>query len=239
MKSWCIPPKADADFVWRMEDVLQTYQLPYDPRYPVVCMDEASKQLIGEVAPPLPLRPGQARREDYEYVRHGVCNQFVFCEPLRGWRHVTVTDRRTRADWAERIRALVEDHYPKARRVRLVLDNLNTHTGTSLYERFDPGHARRLLDRLEFHYTPKHASWLNVAEIEISALNRQCLNRRIADVATVRTEVAVWEQRRNAAAVKIHWTFTIAVARTKLAKLYPQRGDTTSPGNGARTSSEP
>jgi DDE superfamily endonuclease len=225
VKSWCIPPKANADFVWHMEDVLQTYQLPYDPRVPVVCMDEASKQLIEDVAVPLPVRPGHPQRQDHEYIRHGVCNQFVFCEPLRGWRRVKVTGRRTRLDWAECIRELLEVCYPKARRIRLVLDNLNTHTGASLYERFEPDHARRLLDRLEFHYTPKHASWLNMAEIEISALNRQCLNRRIADLDVVRAEVAAWEGQRNAARTKIHWSFTIAVARTKLAKLYPQRGD--------------
>jgi hypothetical protein len=208
-----------------MEDVLQTYQLPYDPRFPVVCMDEASKQLIEDVAVPLPVRPGQAMRQDHEYIRHGVCNQFVFCEPLRGWRRVKVTGRRTRLDWAECVRELLEECYPKAKRIRLVLDNLNTHTGASLYERFEPNHARRLLDRLEFHYTPKHASWLNMAEIEISALNRQCLHRRMADLDVLRSEVAVWESQRNAAKTKIHWTFTIAVARTKLAKLYPLRVD--------------
>jgi hypothetical protein len=188
-------------------------------------MDEASKQLIEDASVPLPVRPGQAKRQDHEYIRHGVSNQFVFCEPLRGWRRVKVTGRRTRLDWAECVRELLEECYPKAHRVRLVLDNLNTHTGASLYERFAPDHARRLLDRLEFHHTPKHASWLNMAEIEISALNRQCLNRRIADLEVVRAEAAAWEGQRNAAKIKIHWTFTIAVARTKLAKLYPQRVD--------------
>jgi hypothetical protein len=221
VKTWCIPPKADAEFVFRMEDVLRVYQLPYDQRYPVVCMDEASKQLIGESRVPLPARPGAPRCEDYEYVRNGVCNQFVCCEPLRGWRKVTVTARRTRLDWAECMRELLEVHYPKAKLVRLVLDNLNTHTGSSLYERYPPEVARRLLDRVEFHYTPKHASWLNMAEIEISVLNRQCLNRRIAEESEFRREVAAWEQRRNADAVKIHWSFTIAVARSKLKKLYP------------------
>ena len=149
-----------------MEDVLQVYQLPYDRRYPVVCMDEASKQLIGEVNAPLPLRAGRVKCEDYEYERKGVCNQFMCCEPLRGWRHVRVTTRRTKRDWAECIRELVDVYYPEATRIRLVLDNLNTHTGASLYEAFPPDEARRLLDRLEIHHTPKHASWLNMAEIE-------------------------------------------------------------------------
>jgi hypothetical protein len=221
VKTWCIPPKANADFVWHMEDVLQTYQLPYNPRIPVVCMDEASKQLIGEVQEPLPVQPGKPRCADDEYERKGVCNEFVCCEPLRGWRHVKVTDRRTKRDWAECIRELLEVHFPKAPLIRLVLDNLNTHTGASLYEAFSPRRARQLLDRLEFHHTPKHASWLNMAEIEIGIMNRQCLNRRIDDGEVLRREIAVWEDKRNQAAAKIHWTFTIAVARTKLKKLYP------------------
>ena len=221
MKTWCIPPKASAEFVWHMEDVLQTYQLPYDRHYPVVCMDEASKQLIGEVSKPLPVRPGNAKCVDYEYVRRGVCNLFVCCEPLRGWRHVTVTDRRTKRDWAACIRELVDVHYRKARRIRLVLDNLNTHTGASLYEAFPASEARRLLDRLEFHHTPKHASWLNMAEIEIGILSRQCLGGRIDNALTMTGEVEAWEEQRNVARAKIHWTFTITVARNKLRKLYP------------------
>ena len=221
MKIWCIPPKANADYVWHMEDVLQTYQLPYNPRIPVVCMDEASKQLIGEVQEPLSVQPGKPKCEDYEYERKGVCNEFVCCEPLRGWRHVKVTDRRTKRDWAECIRELLEVHFPKAQRIRLVLDNLNTHTGASLYEAFSPQRARQLLDRLEFHHTPKHASWLNMAEIEIGIMNRQCLNRRIDDGELLRREIAAWEDRRNQAAANIHWTFTIAVARNKLKKIYP------------------
>ena len=179
MKTWCIPPTANADFVYHMEDVLWVYQLPYDRRYPVICMDEASKQLIGEVNASLPLRAGRVRCEDYEYERKGVCNQFMCCEPLRGWRHVRVTARRTKRDWAECIRELIDVHYPEATRIRLVLDNLNTHTGASLYEAFPPKEARRLLDRLEIHHTPKHASWLNMAEIEIGVLQSQCLNRRL------------------------------------------------------------
>ena len=225
MKTWCIPPQQDAEFVCCLEDVLMTYALPYDPRYPTVCMDEASKQLIGEVALPLPVRPGQPRCEDYEYERHGTSNQFVFCEPLRGWRHVTVTDRRTRKDWADAIRELVDVHYPHAQKIRLVMDNLNTHSGASLYERFPPDEARRILNKLEFHYTPKHASWLNMAEIEIGVMNRQCLNRRLDNAEYLRREVAAWEERRNAQQAKIHWTFTIATARVKLKKLYPSIED--------------
>lgn len=204
-----------------MEDVLRVYQLPYDPRYPVVCMDEASKQLIGEVNAPLPLCAGHAQCEDYEYERKGVCNQFMCCEPLRGWRHVRVTGHRTKRDWAACIRELVEVYYPQAVRIRVVLDNLNTHTGASLYEAFPPEEARRLLDHLEFHHTPKHASWLNMAEIEIGVLNRQCLDRRVDNAEWLRSEVDAWEARRNKQQVKIHWSFTIAVARHKLKKLYP------------------
>jgi DDE superfamily endonuclease len=221
VKTWCIPPKANADFVYHMEDVLQVYQLPYDRRYPVVCMDEASKQLIGEVNAPLPLRAGQVQCEDYEYERKGVCNQFMCCEPLRGWRHVRVTARRTKRDWAECIRELVDVHYPEAMRIRLVLDNLNTHTGASLYEAFPPDEARRLLDRLEIHHTPKHASWLNMAEIAIGVLQSQCLNRRLDNADWLGSEIRAWEERRNKQQVKIPWSFTIAVARHKLKKLYP------------------
>jgi hypothetical protein len=208
-----------------MEDVLQTYQRPYDARFPVVCMDEASKQLIAEVAVPLSPRPGQAKRVDYEYERKGVCNQFVLCEPLRGWRHVKVTQRRTKQDWAYCIRDLLEVSYPQAIQVHLILDNLNTHTGSSLDETFAPDKARRLLDRLACHYTPKHASWLNMAEIEISVLNRQCLHRRIDNAQAMCQEIAAWEAKRNAAGVKLHWTFTMAVARAKLRKLYPSIED--------------
>jgi len=225
LKTWGIPPKADADFVYHMEDVLQTYHRPYNPRFPVVCMDEASRQLIAEIAIPLRMQPGRAKRVDYEYERKGVCTQFVLCEPLRGWRHVKVTQRRTKRDWAWCIRELLEDYYPEAVTLHVVLDNLNTHTGAALYETFAPVHARRLLDRLEFHYTPKHASWLNMAEIEIGVLSRQCLNRRIDTVQTMAEEIAAWEVKRNADGVKLHWTFTIAVARAKLRKLYPSIED--------------
>jgi hypothetical protein len=208
-----------------MEEVLSVYQRPYDPLEPVVCMDEASKQLIGEVAPPLPARPGKAQCVDYEYERKGTCSLFVFCEPLTGWRHVTVTERRTKRDWAKRVRELVDVHFPEARKIHLVLDNLNTHTGASLYEAFPPEEAWRILEKLEFHYTPKHASWLNMAEIEINVMNKQCLARRIDDIDKIRLEVAPWENKRNADEAKIHWTFTIETARIKLKKLYPSIED--------------
>jgi hypothetical protein len=221
VKTWCIPPTANADFVYHMEDVLRVYQLPYDRAYPVVCMDEASQQLIGEVNTPLPLDVGRVKCEDYEYERTGGCNQVLCCEPLRGWRHVRVPARRTRRDWAECIRALVDIHYPQATQMRLVLDNLNTHTGASLYEAFPPKEARRVLERLEFHPTPKHARWLNMAEIEIGVLQQQCLDRRLDDVEWLRREISAWEERRNKHQVKIHWGFTLAVARQKLKKLSP------------------
>ena len=208
-----------------MEDILHVYQRPYDPQVPVICMDEASKQLISEVAIPLPTKPRQVKRVDYEYARQGVCNLFILCEPLRGWRHVNLTQRRTKRDWALCIRELLEVHYPQVSRLCLVLDNLNTHTGSSLYEAFPPAEARRLLDRLEFPYTPKHASWLNMAEIEIGVLNRQCLNRRIDNEPVMEQEVAAWEARRNEDGINLHWTFTIAVARAKLHKLYPSIED--------------
>jgi hypothetical protein len=204
-----------------MEDVLQVYQRPYDPDYPVVCLDEASKQLIGEVAPVDPARPGKSARIDYEYERQGTCNLFMMCEPLRGWRHVKVTERRTRKDWAVCIKELVDVHYPQVPKIILVEDNLNTHNGTSLYETFPPEEARRLLDRLELHSTPKHGSWLDMAETELSILQRQCLDRRIDNAAEVARQVAAWETERNERHCRIHWTFTIAMARIKLKKLYP------------------
>lgn len=208
-----------------MEDVLNEYAKPFDPFDPLICMDEASRQLIGQVAEPLPARPGQPRLEDYEYVRNGTCNLFVFCQPLAGWRRVKVTERRTKRDWALAIRDLVDVDFPQARRIRLVMDNLNTHTGAALYDTFPPSEARRLLEKLEFHYTPKHASWLNMAEIEIGIMSRQCLNRRIDERTILTREVAAWETDRNDRQVKIHWTFTIETARNKLTKLYPSIQD--------------
>jgi hypothetical protein len=216
-----VPPKADAEYVWRMEDVIQTYLLPYDPKWPVVCFDEACKQLFGEVRPPLPPRSGHPARMDYEYERKGVCHQLLMCEPLRGWRHVKVTERRTRRDYAECVRDLVDVYSPRATRIRLVQDNLNTHDGASLYEAFRPAEARRLLDKIEFHYTPKHGSWVNMAETEIGIMNSQCLDRRLDSAPRIAEEVAAWEAERNARKVRIHWTFTLAAARQKLRKLYP------------------
>lgn len=208
-----------------MEDVIQTYLLPYDRQYPVVCFDEACKQLFGHVKPAGSTRPGRPARVDYEYERRGVCHQLMLCEPLRGWRHVKVTERRTRRDYAHCVRELMDVYYPRARKVRLVQDNLNTHDGASLYETFSPEEARRILDRIEFHYTPKHGSWLNMAETEINIMNRQCLDRRIESQALLAEEVGAWERQRNARQARIHWTFTLAAARRKLRKLYPSIED--------------
>jgi hypothetical protein len=208
-----------------MEDVIQTYLLPYDAKRPVVCFDEASKQLFGEVREPQLSQPGKHAKTDYEYERKGVCNQFMMCEPLRGWRHVQVTDRRTRRDYAECIRELVDVQYPKVDQILLVQDNLNTHSGGSLYERFPPAEARRILDKIEFHYTPKHGSWLNMAETEIGIMNRQCLRRRLDCQLKLAKEVAAWEKNRNFREARIHWTFSLAVARQKLRKLYPSIED--------------
>jgi hypothetical protein len=225
VKTWCVPADADGEYVWRMEDVLQTYGLAYNPRYPVVCFDEASKQLFGEVKTPQSHKPGKKARIDYEYERKGVSNQFMMCEPLRGWRHVKVTARRTRHDYAKCIRELVEEYYPQAEKIRLVQDNLNTHSGGSLYETFAAEKARQILGRIEFHYTPKHGSWLNMAETEISIMNRQCLDCRMDCQGKVATAVANWERPRNARQVQIHWTFTVAAARLKLRKIYPSIED--------------
>jgi hypothetical protein len=208
-----------------MEDVIRTYRLPYDPRFPVVCFDEACKQLFGEVRPPRRTKRGQPARVDYEYERKGVCHQLLMCEPLRGWRHVEVTERRTRRDYARCVRDLVDRYYPRARMIRLVQDNLNTHDGASLYEAFPPEEARRLLDKIEFHYTPKHGSWLNMAETEIRIMNQQCLDRRLDSPGRIAEEVAAWEQERNGREARIHWTFTLAAARRKLRKVYPSIED--------------
>ncbi len=204
-----------------MEDLLDLYQLPYDPRFPVVGMDEMPKQLIAETRIPLPADESHPMLYDYEYEREGVCNLFLFVEPLRGWRKVFVRDRRTRVDWAECLRMVLDQVYPEAIRVRLVQDNLNTHTMGSLYEAFAPEEARRLARRLEIHPTPVHGSWLNMAETEFSVLERQCLDRRLETSALVRQEVSAWEAPRNEAKVMINWRFTIADARVKLRKVYP------------------
>lgn len=216
-----IPPKANAKFVWKMEDVLDVYTRPYDPQYPQVCMDEVSKQLLEDVRPPLAMTPGQLERVDYEYERNGVANLFLGCEPLAGKRWLTVSDRRTKVDWAYWVKDMVDVRYPEAKRIVLVTDNLNTHTPAALYEVFAPQEAKRLVDKLEIHYTPEHGSWLNIAEIELSILSRQCLDRRIPDRATLRAEVAAWEERRNALGGKVNWHFTTKDARIKLKRLYP------------------
>ena len=207
-----------------MEDVIQTYMLPYDPDYPVVCFAEACKQLFGEVRSPRRSCRGRAQ-VDYEYERKGVCHQLMMCEPLRGWRHVRVSAWRTRKDYAKCVRELVDVHYPRAKKIKLVQDNLNSHDGASLYEAFAPAEARRLLDKIEWHYTPKHGSWVNMAETEISIMNGQCLDRRLDSPEKIAAEVAAWESKRNTLEARIHWTFTLAVARQKLRKLYPSNED--------------
>ena len=204
-----------------MEDVLDVYTQPEDPQRPVVCLDETSRQLLADTRPSLPPAPGTPARHDPEYVRAGVCNLFLLSEPLRGWRHVTVSERRTRQDFAHVIRDLVDGHYPHAERIVLVMDQLNTHSPASLYQTFPPAEAKRLADRLEIHHTPKHGSWLNMAEIELSALSRQCLDRRLADRATLEREVAAWQHERNTTQQTIDWRFTTADARIKLKRLYP------------------
>jgi|TARA_B100001971_G_C18174889_1_gene529357 hypothetical protein len=204
-----------------MEDVLEVYKRPYDPKHPVVCLDETSKQLIGEVRMPVPAASGQVAHYDYEYVRHGVANIFMIFEPLAGQRDVEVTDRRTKKDYAECLRKISDEMYPDAEQIVLVQDNLNTHSPASLYEAFEPIEAKRLADRFELHYTPKHGSWLDMAEIELGILGRQCLSRRIDNVDELRHEVKEWETARDAAETKANWQFTTADARIKLRRLYP------------------
>ena len=204
-----------------MEDILDVYHLPYDLNYPVVCMDESCKQMIGEVRNPIPCKPGQPVRIDDEYVRNGVAEIFMEVEPLAGKRHVSITERRTRKDWAWQIKKMLDERYAKATKVRLVMDNLNTHNIASLYETFSPEEARRLAKRLDIHYTPKHGSWLNMAEIELSVLKGQCLNGRIPDMLTMQTEVAAWSKKRNSSTKKISWQFKTSDARIKLKRLYP------------------
>lgn len=216
-----IPPHANAEFVCAMEDVLEVYTRPYDPTHPVVCLDETSKQLVAETRTPLPAEPGQPQRVDYEYERQGTANLFMAVEPLAGQRYVTVTDRRTAVDFARIVKDLLEVRYPHADKVVLVLDNLNTHKPAALYQAFEPAVAWRLLERLEIHHTPKHGSWLNMAEIELSVLSQQCLNRRIPDAVTLVREVAAWQQARNADPRPVNWRFTTADARIKLKHLYP------------------
>jgi hypothetical protein len=218
---WCIP-QIDADYVARMEDVLDLYAEAPDPKRPVVCFDESPIQLIGEVRQPIPATPGQIERYDYEYRRNGTANLFVFLDPHRSWRKVKVTERRAAEDFAACMRDLVDIHYPRAERIRLVLDNLSTHSAGALYQAFPADEARRVLRRLEFHYVPKHASWLNMVEIEIGVLARQGLDRRIDSFACLVTETAAWEKRRHADRARVKWMFTTEKARAKMARAYPR-----------------
>lgn len=220
-KEWKIAPKQSAEFVARMEDVLSVYLRAYDAKRPVVCVDESSKQQIQDVIESLPMKPGESIKFDSEYKRNGISNLFMIFEPLRGWRHVKVTDRRTAIDFAHCLEELVDVHYPEADKIVLVMDNLNTHAESSLYKTFPPEKAFRIAQKLEIHYTPKHGSWLNMAEIEFSALSRQCLNRRISDQKMLIKEIKAWENTRNRCLVKCKWQFTTEKARIKLHKLYP------------------
>lgn len=219
-QSWCIP-KVSGEFVARMEDILELYAEPLDASRPVVCMDELSKELHGQVTDPIPPEPGRPLKQDYEYMRNGTANAFLLLCPLLGWRHLEVTARRGYLEFAQVMKALVDVHFPKAEKIRVVLDNLNTHVIGALYEAFPPEEARRIANRLEFHYTPKHASWLNMAELEFSVLSRQCLNRRIATAKGLRNAIAAWEQERNTKKAKIVWSFRVADARKKLHWVYP------------------
>jgi transposase len=220
-QEWKIPPKANAAFVAAMEDVLDVYARPVDPKRPLVCFDESNKEQHIEVITPLPMEPGQPQRYESTFERNGVSNIFMFFAPLHNWRHVKVTDQRTSIDWAQCMKDLVDIHFPKAERIVVVMDNLSTHTPAALYAAFAPAEAKRIWDRLELHYTPKHGSWLNMAEIELSVLSRQCLNRRIPDQQALIAEIAAWQANRNRTEATVHWQFTTADARTKLAKLYP------------------
>lgn len=205
-----------------MEEVLDLYHLPYDPQFPLICMDESNKQLVGEVHAPIAPAPGHGQIIDHEYVRNGVAEIFLEVEPLAGRRHVAITQRRTRQDWAFFIKGMLDERYPEAIKIRLVIDNLNTHSAASLYETFQPEEANRLARRLEIHYTPKHGSWLNIAEIELSALSSQCLNRRIPDIERMRKETAAWERHRNNCGATVDWRFTTEDARIKLKRIYPK-----------------
>lgn len=218
---WCLPGKVGADFIWRMEAVLDLYAEPYDPKHPVVCVDERPCALRADVRPSLPCTPGQVRREDYEYERLGGCTVFLAFQPLGGWRHGTVSWERKKANFAEVIRELADVHFPEAETIRLVVDNLTTHTPAAFYDTFGAEEGRRLRQKVAFHYTPKHASWLNMVEIELSILVKQCLRRRIGSMETLAREVAAWERQRNAQHATVDWRFDVPAARTKLARFYP------------------
>lgn len=221
---WCIP-EVGAAFVANMEDVLDLYAEPYDPLRPVVCMDEASKQMIAETCPALPAKPGQVERFDYEYERKGTRNLFLFLQPLAGWRGVNITQQRTKQDWAHQIQWLVDEVYPHTTCIRIVLDNLNTHTYAALYDTFEPAEARRLCQRIELHYTPKHASWLNMAEIEFSVFARQAWADYIPDEETLRRNIDRLQHERNTKQMTVHWRFSTTDARIKLERLYPSLSD--------------
>lgn len=216
-----IPPENNGAFVAAMEDVLEVYKRPHDPKRPLVCMDEQPTQLIKETRVPLAAEPGKPERYECEYERNGTAVNFMFTAPLENWRRVSVRERRTKCDWAEEIRELVDRDFPDAEKIVLVMDNLNTHTPGALYERFAPEEARRILDRLEIHYTPKHGSWLNMAEIELSVFTRQCLDRRIPDLMTLQAEAVSWSTGRNGSGKGVDWHFTTSSARVKLKRLYP------------------
>jgi hypothetical protein len=220
-EEWCIPPDKSGEFVSRMEDVLDVYTQPEDPKHPMVCIDELSKQLVSETRVPLPLAPGQPRRYDYEYERQGTCNIYLIFAPFRGRRWVKVTDHRGYHDWAGLMRDLVDVHFPEADCITVVVDNLNVHVAGALYETFEPAEAKRILAKLEIHYTPKHGSWLNMAEIELRVLNGQCLDRRMGTVRLVEREVTAWAIERDATHATVDWRFTTAEARIKLKRLYP------------------
>lgn len=205
-----------------MEDVLEVYKRPYDPKRPLICMDEMAKQLLTDTRETLPIQPGKAERFDYEYKRGGVADLFMLFEPLAGKRHIEITDQRRRVEWAEVMRIVADELYPETEKIVVVLDNLNTHVLAAFYLTFAPCEARRLIERFEFHFTPKHGSWLNMAEIELSALVRQCLDRRIPDKDILIREVKAWEDQRNSEIIKVHWQFTTADARVKLKNLYPK-----------------
>lgn len=219
---WCIPPKANAAFVCQMEEVLDVYQQPYDPKRPQICMDEMPKQLLAEKYEPLAVQSGATPKQDYEYKRNGTTNIFMLFEPLTGKRYIETKTHRTSVDWAHAMKKLSDELYPTAETIVLVMDNLNTHKLASFYEAFEPDEAHRLSRRFELHYTPKHGSWLNMAEIELSALARQCLNRRIPDEKTLDAEAQAWASERNKQVVKVDWHFTTADARIKLKHLYPK-----------------
>lgn len=225
MRGWVIAPEQNSDFVANMERVLDVYKMPYDAAFPVVCMDESPKQLIEEGQPSKAMRPGYEAKVDYEYIRHGVVNIFMANEPLKGRRFVEVTEFKTKKEWARFIKRIADEWYPKAKRITLVMDNFKTHAASAFYETFEPTEAKRLWDRFEFVYTPKHGSWLNMAEIELHVLNGQCLNRHISTMKKIKEEVEAWQSNRNNTNSKINWQFTNKEARIKLKKLYPSLHD--------------